>query len=82
MAAPNWRRGGSIFGAFEADAQTVANLADDFKPRPNGRNLHGCSQSVSKTSSLNNFAKPNMVGGYYQWVLVATLGTFATELDR
>jgi hypothetical protein len=48
MAAINRGRGGSIFGAFEVDAQTVANLADNFKPRSNNWNLHGRSQSFSK----------------------------------
>src|SRR5436190_13244338 len=47
MAAPDWGGGRSIFGAFEADAQTVANFADNFESRPSSRNLHGCSQSVS-----------------------------------
>lgn len=48
MAAPDGGRGGRIFSAFEADAQTVANLADNFKPRPSGWNMHGRSLRFSK----------------------------------
>jgi hypothetical protein len=44
MAAPDWSRGGSIFSAFEANAQTIANRAGNLKSRPSNCNFHGRSR--------------------------------------